>query len=99
MAARRPPAVPLLDRALGAPSRVRLLRVFAFADAPMTGRGAGREAGLAHRPAVRALGVLVALGLVRVRRGAAANQYVLESRHPMAKRLRRLFEREAETRR
>lgn len=98
MAARAPRVAPVLDRALGAPSRVRLLRVFAFAETPLTGRGAGREAGLAHRPAVRALGTLVALGLLRVRRGAAANQYVLETRHPLAKRLRRLFEREAEGR-
>ncbi|MCU0624271.1 MAG: hypothetical protein MUF53_10500 [Gemmatimonadaceae bacterium] len=77
---------------------MRLLRVFAFAEAPLTGRGAGRAAGLAHRPAVRALGTLVSLGLVRVREGAAANQYVLETRHPLAKRLRRLFAREAEGR-
>ncbi|MFN9215707.1 MAG: hypothetical protein ACK6DK_14240 [Gemmatimonadota bacterium] len=97
-----PPArgrtAPVLDRAFGAPSRVRLLRVFAFAPAPLPGRGAGRAAGLAHRPAVRALGTLVALGLLRVRRGGAAHQYELETRHPLAKRLRRLYEREAEGR-
>lgn len=98
MPSRRRSSAPVLDRALGAPSRVRLLRVFAFASGPMTGRGAGRAAGLAHRPAVRALGTLVALGLVRVREGAAANQYTLDTRHPLAKRLTRLFAREAEGR-
>lgn len=84
-----------LDAALGSPSRVRLLRVFALADAPMSGRAAARAARLAHRPSVRALGQLVAAGVVRVSRGAAAHAYVLYDRHPLARRLRRLFEKEA----
>lgn len=96
MPARSTPRPPVLDAALGAPSRVRLLRAFVHAEAPMTGREAGRVAGVAHRPCVRALGDLVALGLVRVTRGAASNQYRLDERHRLAKRLRRLFEREAE---
>lgn len=95
MPARRA-AVPALDRALGAPSRVRLLRVFCLGDGPFTGRGAARAAGLAHRPSVRALGQLVTLGLLAVTRGVPAHRYRLNTKHPLAKRLRRLFEREAD---
>jgi hypothetical protein len=51
---------------------------------------------VAHRPSVRALGQLVALELVRVTRGVPAHRYRLNDRHPLAKRLRRLFDREAD---
>lgn len=90
-------AIPALDRALGAPSRVRLLRVFCVSDGPYTGRGAARAAGLAHRASVRALGQLVSAGLLQVSRGVPAHRYRLNGKHPLAKRLRRLFEREADT--
>jgi hypothetical protein len=95
MPARRT-AAPVLDLALGAPSRVRLLRVFFAGEGPYTGRGAARAAGLAHRPSVRALGQLVALGLLHVTRGVPAHRYRVNAKHPLAKRLRRLFEREAD---
>jgi hypothetical protein len=87
-----------LDVILGAPSRVRLLRVLCAADAPLTGRAAAREAGVAHRASVLALGALVASGIVQVRREAAAHYYSLQPRHALAKRLARLFEREFESR-
>jgi hypothetical protein len=92
-ARRRTP--PALDRILGATSRVRLLRVFCAADGALTGRAAAREAGVAHRASVLALAALVESGIVSVERHAAANAYVLNARHPLAKRIGRLFEREA----
>ncbi len=98
MAARRRPAPPPLDALLGAPSRVRLLRVFCAAKGPLTGRAAAREAGVAHRAAVLALGALADAGILVVRRAGAANHYALDGRHPLAKRLGRLFRREAELR-
>jgi hypothetical protein len=90
------PKAPTLDAVLGAPSRVRLLRVFCLADAPMTGREAARRAKVAHRASVLALGALVKAGVVRVKRGATRHEYRLETKHPLAKRLVRLFERERE---
>jgi hypothetical protein len=83
---------------LGAPSRVRLLRVFCAADGPLTGRAAAREAGVAHRASVLALGALVQAGIVHVEREAASHQYTLNDRHMLAKRLSRLFERERDAR-
>lgn len=88
--------LPMLDAALGSPSRVRLLRVLALASAAMSGRAAGRAAGVAHRAAVRALAQLVDSGVVRVEPGATAHAYSMAPAHPLTKRLRRLFEREAE---
>lgn len=88
--------LPMLDAALGSPSRVRLLRVLALASVEMSGREAGRQAGVAHRAAVRALGQLVKSGVVRVTPGATAHAYTMAPQHPLTKRLRRLFEREAE---
>jgi DNA-binding transcriptional ArsR family regulator len=80
---------------LGSPSRVRLLRVLTQAASPLTGREVERRAGVAHRAAVRALGQLVEAAVVVVARGATAHAYRLSPKHPLSKRLTRLFDREA----
>lgn len=54
-----------LDLILASPGKLRLLRVLHQTHSPMSGREAASAAGISVQPAQRALGQLVALGVVR----------------------------------
>jgi hypothetical protein len=72
-----------LDDVLASMSKVRLLRLFTSATDPLSGREAGRRAGMAKRTADLALRELLALGLLRREDTPAQALYQLNREHPL----------------
>lgn len=87
----------IIEELLGGAGRIAILRVLAFAEAPLTGRQVAAAAGLSHAGGMRALDRLVALGVVdRVAVGRAL-LHRLDRQHALVGALvLPLFESEAE---
>lgn len=84
-----------LDHILGARSKVRLLRVLAPLDRPLSGREATRLAGISHQ-GIRALDELVEMGVVARQAAAGQHLYRFNRDSSLAPVLERLFGSERE---
>ena len=67
----------VIETAFGSPGRVKILRCLAREIQPLTGRQVAELAGLTHRGAIQALGLLVDESLVTQRQVGRACQYAL----------------------
>lgn len=85
-----------LDDALGARSRVAVLRVLAALPAPLSQRELARRAGVQVRSAQQAIEVLVALGLVRRTIGGRDHLVEFNRHHHLFPTVAALFEAEAD---